>query len=241
MDVTAEHDRSTGSGQAGGFLALLPTFCGAGVAVVGCALALVPTLRVLGGGQPWSVRLAWDASHGDFSIGLDALGAFFLLPVLVLSALAAVYGGNYLLAYRGRKSLASSWFFYNTFVAGMVMVVLARTALLFLVSWEVMSLSAFFLVTFEHEKAEVRRAGWVYLVATHLGVAFLFAAFVLLGRHAGSLEFEAFRQDAGSGCRLVGAHLRPRTRSASGRRRVSFPSTSGSRRPTRPPRRTSRP
>ena len=41
----------------------------------------------------------------------------------ILSALAAVYGGNYLLAYRGRKSLGSSWFFYNTFVAGMVMVI----------------------------------------------------------------------------------------------------------------------
>ena len=73
-----------------------------------------------------------------------------------------------------------------------------------------MSISAYFLVTFEHEKAEVRRAGWVYLVATHLGVAFLFATFVLLGRNAGSLEFDAFDADAGPGCRLVGADLRPR-------------------------------
>jgi hydrogenase-4 component B len=192
MDITAEHDRTTAVCQAAGPGTLLPSVCGVGVVLAGCALALVPTLRVLGGGPPEAVRLAWDASHGSFSIGLDALGAFFLLPVLVLSALAAVYGGNYLLAYRGRKSLGSSWFFYAMFVAGMVMVVASRTALLFLVSWEVMSLSAFFLVTFEHEKAEVRRAGWVYLVATHLGVAFLVGAFVLLGRYAGSLEFAAF-------------------------------------------------
>ena len=40
-------------------------------------------------------------------------------------------------------------------------------------------------MTFEHEKAEVRRAGWVYLIATHLGVAFLFLAFMLLGRQRG--------------------------------------------------------
>ena len=64
----------------------------------------------------------------------------------------------------------------------MVLVVVARTALLFLMAWEVMSVAAYCLVTFEHEKAEVRQAGWVYLIATHLGVAFLFAAFVLLGR-----------------------------------------------------------
>src|SRR5271166_4004939 len=75
----------------------------------------------------------------------------------------------------------------------MVLVVVARTVFLFLVAWEVMSVAAFFLVTFEHEKADVRKAGWVYLIATHLGVAFLFLAFVLLGRSAGSLEFEAFR------------------------------------------------
>ena len=62
-----------------------------------CLLALIPTLRVLGGGPPESVRLPWDAPHGAFCIGLDALSAFFLLPVLVLSALAAVYGGSYLL------------------------------------------------------------------------------------------------------------------------------------------------
>ncbi len=174
--------------------ALAASLIGAGGVLVVCVVALIPTVRVLAGGPPQSARWAWDQAHGAFCIGLDALGAFFLLPVVVLSALAAVYGSDYLLAYRGRKSLASSWCFFTMFVAGMIMVIIARTALLFLASWELMSISAFFLVTFEHEKAEVRRAGWVYLVATHLGVAFLFATFVLLGRHAGSLEFAAFER-----------------------------------------------
>jgi hydrogenase-4 component B len=168
------------------------TVLGAGGAALGCLLGLAPTLRVLLGGPPESLRLPWDASHGAFCVAVDPLGAFLLLPVLGLSALAAVYGGDYLLAYRREKSLGGPWFFFNAFVAGMVLVVVARTAFLFLVAWEVMSVSAYFLVTFEQEKAEVRKAGWVYLVATHLGVAFLFLAFVLLGRNAGSLEFEAF-------------------------------------------------
>jgi hydrogenase-4 component B len=192
MNFVAEHTPTTRLGRTGVACAVLATLCGAGGAVLACTLAIAPTVRVLGGGPPEAARLTWDAAHGAFAVELDPLGAFFLVPVLLLSALAAVYGGNYLLAYRGRKSLGIAWSFYGAFVAGMVMVVIARTALLFLLSWEVMSLSAFFLVTFEHEKAEVRRAGWVYLVATHLGVAFLFAAFVLLGRHAGGLDFEAF-------------------------------------------------
>jgi hydrogenase-4 component B len=170
------------------------TTVGAGGAVLGCLLGLAPTLRVLMSGTPESLRLTWDASHGAFCVEVDSLSAFFLLPVLGLSALAAVYGSDYMYAYRNEKSLGGPWFFFNAFVAGMLLVVIARTAFLFLVAWEVMSVAAYFLVTFGHEKAEVRKAGWVYLIATHLGVAFLFLAFVLLGKNAGSLEFEAFRR-----------------------------------------------
>ena len=169
------------------------TVLGAGGAALGCLIGLVPTWRVLVGGAPESLCLTWDAAHGAFCVGLDELSAFFLLPVLLLSALAAVYGGNYLFGYRHQKRLGSPWFFFNVFVAGMELVVIARTAFLFLFAWEVMSLAAYCLVTFEHEKAEVRRAGWIYLIATHLGVAFLLFAFMLLARQAGSLEFAAFR------------------------------------------------
>ena len=182
MDASAHKDHSRDSRHTNFFVARFVTLVGVGGVVFMCLVGSISTLRVLGGGPPESARLAWDASHGTFCVGLDPLSAFFLLPVVVLSALAAIYGGSYLFAFRRRKSLANFWFFFNLFVLGMIMVVIARTALLFLLSWEVMSISAFFLVTFEHENAEVRRAGWVYLIATHLGVAFLLAAFVLLGR-----------------------------------------------------------
>jgi formate hydrogenlyase subunit 3/multisubunit Na+/H+ antiporter MnhD subunit len=168
------------------------TVLGAGGAVLGCATCLQPALQSLFFEPPEPVYLAWDTAHGAFCVGLDALGAFFLLPVLVLSALAAIYGAHYLQSYRLTKNLSSPWFFFNLFVAGMIMVLVAKTAFLFLAAWEVMSIAAYFLVTFEHEKAEVRRAGWIYLIATHLGVAFLFLTFMLLSGHAGSLEFDAF-------------------------------------------------
>jgi formate hydrogenlyase subunit 3/multisubunit Na+/H+ antiporter MnhD subunit len=195
------------AGTAAFFAAKWPrvaTAVGAGGAVLGCLAGLTPTLRVLAGGAPESLRLAWDAAHGPLSVEVDALSAFFLLPVLGLSALAAVYGGHYLLAYRRQKSLGGPWFFFNAFVAGMVLVVVARTAVLFLMAWEVMSLAAYCLVTFEHEREEVRRAGWVYLVATHIGVAFLLFAFVLLARDAGSIEFAAFGRLPGGGARWAG-------------------------------------
>ncbi|MEX0712147.1 MAG: proton-conducting transporter membrane subunit, partial [Pirellulales bacterium] len=170
----------------------LASTVGASAAVVGALIALTPTLRVLLDGGRESQVLPWDAVHGRFHLELDPLGAAFLLPILGLSVISAVYGAKYLMAYRHKKSLGAPWFFFNTFIAGMTLVVIARTVLLFVVAWEVMSLTAFFLITFEHEDAGVRRAGWVYLVAAQLGVAFLLAAFMILGNHARSLEFAAF-------------------------------------------------
>ena len=161
--------------------------------VAGCIAGLLPALGVLLQGPSLSLRLAWDVPYGAFFIEIDALSAFFLVPILGLSALAAVYGSEYLKSYRGSKTLALPWFFYNLLVASMVLVVVARNAVLFLVAWEVMSLASFFLVTFEDEKESVREAGWTYLVATHLGTAVLLALFILLGREAGSLDFDRFR------------------------------------------------
>jgi formate hydrogenlyase subunit 3/multisubunit Na+/H+ antiporter MnhD subunit len=86
------------------------------------------------------------------------------------------------------------WFFFNLLVVSMVLVVVARNGILFIAAWEVMAIASFFLVTFEHEKAEVRSAGLTYLVATHLGTAFLLAMFAILGRETGSLDFDSFSQ-----------------------------------------------
>lgn len=187
------------SGVAAVFLSRSPrvaNLIGAAGAVVACVVGLLPVVRVLAGGAVVALRCAWEVPYGAFYIEMDALSAFFLLPILGLSALAAVYGAEYMLAYEGKKSLGAPWFFFNLLVASMVMVVIARNGVLFLVAWEVMALASFFLVTFESEQASVREAGWTYLVATHLGTAFLLALFVLLGRESGSQDFDKF---AGSG------------------------------------------
>jgi formate hydrogenlyase subunit 3/multisubunit Na+/H+ antiporter MnhD subunit len=81
----------------------------------------------------------------------------------------------------------------------MAIVVVAKNGVLFLVAWEAMSLASFFLVTFENERQDVRDAGWTYLVATHLGNAFLLALFLLLGNGTESLDFDQFHHPASSG------------------------------------------
>lgn len=161
------------------------------VTVAGALAGLIPVLRAFGG-KSVAAALPWSMPFGSFSVGMDGLSALFALPVLVIAALAAVYGAEYLKSYEGKKNLASFWFFYNLLAGSMLLVVTARNAILFLLAWEVMSLSSFFLVIFESEQEHARRAGWTYLVATHIGTAFLLVLFCMLGARAGTLDFSGF-------------------------------------------------
>ncbi len=166
------------------------------VGTVGSALAclagVAASLGALIGGEERSLRSAWPLPVGELHVALDALSSFFLVCVFLVSGLAAVYGGGYLRPYIGKRRLAPALFFFNLLVASMAVVAIARDGILFLVAWEVMSLTSFFLVTFESEREEVRRAGMTYLIASQLGVIFLFVLLALLSRHSGgTYDFDA--------------------------------------------------
>jgi formate hydrogenlyase subunit 3/multisubunit Na+/H+ antiporter MnhD subunit len=161
-----------------------------GALVLGALLGLAGAALVLAGhGAAWSA--AWSPHRASLSLRVDALSALFLLPVLALPALASVYGlGYWPQAEHGAASVRLQLCF-GLVTGAMALVCVADNALLFLVAWEVMALSAFLLVLTEHEKPEVQRAAFVYLASAHAGNLALFALFALLGRMAGSLEFAA--------------------------------------------------
>ncbi len=151
-------------------------------AVLANLSGLAATIGGLLSGAPLSFTLPWNGVAGaSFTLGLDPLSGFFLLPVFSLSAVCAMFGGASLSEMRGTRNLGASWLAFNLLTASMVIAILARNAVLFLVAWEVMTLSSWFLVTFEHEKEGVGQAGVTYLIASQIGVAFLLALFLLLG------------------------------------------------------------
>ena len=154
-------------------------------AVVAALLALPPAIASLGGAAPEDLVVRWSAPLGDVRFGIDPLSAFFIVPLVVLGALCAVYGGFYLDDQRARRWLAAPACFYNLLLASMLTVLVARDGIVLVMAWEVMTLASFVLVVFDHAEAEVRRAGWIYLVASHLGVACILSMFVLLGRIGG--------------------------------------------------------
>jgi formate hydrogenlyase subunit 3/multisubunit Na+/H+ antiporter MnhD subunit len=163
--------------------------CGA---IGGSLLAAAGAVQVLWLGHAVRAVLPWQIPFGNATLGLDALSAVFVLPIGLVVAAAALYGAEYLKSSHAATGVGVSWFFFNLLAASMLLVVAARNGLVFLICWESMSLASFFLVISEHDRREVRHAGWVYLVAMHLATTCLLAMFLLLGRQSGSLDFDRF-------------------------------------------------
>ena len=181
----------------GSVLCLLPipfgrrvSFLGAGISAVGAILTVVPAIRILFTGESAEFKIPWSIPFGTFNIAVDPLSALFVIIISLVCAVAAVYGVGYLKDYTGKKHLGAAWCFYNLLFVGMLLIVLARNGLLFLMAWEAMSLSSFFLVMFEHEKSEVRHAGWMYLTAAHMGAAYLLALFAFLSGPGLDMDFD---------------------------------------------------
>jgi len=143
---------------------------------------------VLLGHPAESLRLPWSVPLASFSLEIDALSAFFLVAIFGLSALAAAYGGGAWRAGPGRRG-AAAWLAFNLLVASMALVVAARNGILFLFAWEMMTLASWFLVTLHHDRDEARRAGRIYLIAAHIGTAFLLVFFLGLAGVAPTLDF----------------------------------------------------
>jgi NADH:ubiquinone oxidoreductase subunit 5 (subunit L)/multisubunit Na+/H+ antiporter MnhA subunit len=120
-----------------------------------------------------------------FHLRLDALSAFFLVLLGGAAFGVTVYSIGYFKGMeRGSLALLALW--YHLFLAGMTMVLLADDAYAFMVAWEVMALSSYFLVTTDHDIPDIRRAGFLYLLIAHVGAVSLLLCFGVL--QGGGLE-----------------------------------------------------
>lgn len=170
----------------------LASVVGAGSVVLAGLLALFAAGDCLWHGTDELLRLDWSVPAGEFALRLDPLATVFVLPIALLSVICGLYGAGYLHHESAHRSLAPHWFFYNLMVAGMLLVVTAANAVLFLCAWEIMTISSFFLVAWDHHLAEVRRAAWLYLLAAHCGLMLLLAFFLQAAQQCGSFNFADF-------------------------------------------------
>ena len=130
---------------------------------------------------------------GPWAFAIDGLSAFFLLIVFGVGLASAIYGLAYLAVERrgGHRPVATSHLLMAVVLAALALVVTSRAVVPFLMAWESMAVLAYFLVVFESEKADVRRAGLVYLIATHTGTLALFAMFAYPAQNTQVLRIPA--------------------------------------------------
>ncbi|MBP6777042.1 MAG: hydrogenase 4 subunit B [Piscinibacter sp.] len=127
-----------------------------------------------------------------FHLRLDSLGAFFLVVIGLVTAGVSAFAAGYFRKGEGTPP-GLLCLEYHLFLASMVLVVLANDAYAFMVMWETMALSSYFLVTANHRIPEVRRAGYLYLVVAHIGAIAILLCFGVLQANTGDYTFTNMR------------------------------------------------
>ena len=127
-----------------------------------------------------------------FHLRIDALSAFFLMVLGVSSAGISTFAAGY---FRSGEGTAPGLLglHYHVFLASMAVVMLADDAYLFMVAWETMALSSYFLVTSQHRIPEIRNAGFLYLLMAHLGAVSILLSFGVMQGGSWHFTFDAMR------------------------------------------------
>lgn len=173
----------------------LSNWWGNGMAILGSVVALIFSSNVLITKTPQTIELFSGAQFLSWTFRVDLLSAFFIFVISLLGLFCSIYGLGYVKHYYNKYNLGVLGFFYNLFIGSMILVASAGNTLLFLIVWEIMSLSSYFLVIYEHREEENIKAGLLYFVMTHIGTAFIIFSFLLLYKITGSFDFEVIKNN----------------------------------------------
>jgi hydrogenase-4 component B len=144
------------------------------------------------GNTPQTAVLVIGLPDLPFHLRLDNLSAIFIMLLGIVSAGISVYAAGY---FRQGEGTAPGLLCleYHVFIASMLMVLLADDAYAFMVAWETMALSSFFLVTTNHHHESIRRAGYLYLLIAHVGAIAILLSFGVMTSGSGDYSFAGMR------------------------------------------------
>ncbi len=163
--------------------------------VLGCTAGTIASLFAIASGigaitgpiQTTTAAMPFFA----FSLRLDPLAGILITVISVLAFAAWVYGFSYFDDYKG-KGIGVMCFFMNLFIASMDCVIAVDNVFWFLVFFELMSLTSYFLVVVEQNEASIK-GGFMYFIMAHIGFIMITISFLIMASVTGSFEFAAFR------------------------------------------------
>lgn len=164
--------------------------------LIGTVAALSAALGVLAGTGDWEWRSSFLLGGEPLHLRLDAVSALFLVLLSVIGGAGAVFSREYWPDLQYPASAPRGRTCWSALLLCMGLVLTVSNGLHFLLAWELFTVSAYFLVTLDRKKPEVRAAGWLYLAASHAGTVCLFAFFALLAARTGSWDLGPMRGHA---------------------------------------------
>src|SRR5512142_256460 len=173
--------------ESGSFARVISGVCGMIASVVG-TMAVIPVF--MNGAATLEL---WELpALGHLVFQLDGFSALMAGMICLLAFATSLYSISYVKEYE-HKGPGELGFFNNLFIGAMLLVVIVANGFWFLIFWELMTLTSYFLVIFEQEKKESVRAGYLYFLIAHIGTALIMIAFLVLYHFTGSFDFASFR------------------------------------------------
>lgn len=143
-------------------------------------------------GNNLDITMSGTLLFGSVPLRIDALSGWFILIINFTLITGALYGFNYMKRYRERKSEISMHCIAFMFVQfSLLGICSVQNGFIFLLLWELMALSVFILVIFEHEKPDTIKAGINYIVQSHVSIVFIMLGFIFVAYKTGSYSFDA--------------------------------------------------
>jgi formate hydrogenlyase subunit 3/multisubunit Na+/H+ antiporter MnhD subunit len=161
-------------------------------AVACLGVALVAAIFLVAGHAPEVLVLPLGLPSLPFHVRLDALSSFFLLLLGLAGTGISIFAAGYFRSGEGTAP-ALLGLQYHVFLASMAVVMLADDSYLFMVAWETMALSSYFLVTCQHRIPDIRRAGFLYLIMAHVGAICILLSFGVMQGGSWQFTFDAMR------------------------------------------------
>lgn len=176
------------------------------VIVISAITSVIAVKSLLG--SSYEVMMAGTDLFGKVPVRIDSLSAWFILTINFTITTGAIYGFSYMKKYREMKSEITlhciAYIIAHFTLLGICSV---QNGFIFLLLWELMAISMFILVIFEHEKPDTIKAGINYLVQSHICIVFLMVGFIYVVFKTGNYSFDAIADFSTSQSTLAGTAL----------------------------------
>lgn len=143
-------------------------------------------------GKTFDSTLPGSFISGPIRLQVDALSAWFMLIINFSFLTGGFYGLFYMSAYKNQpKNLTLAAILFVLLYTALVSLCTIQNGFVFIVVWEIMALSAFLSILFEHEKVATIKAGINFLIQSHVSIIFLIIGFIWVAGQTGSYDFGA--------------------------------------------------